>query len=411
MRFRLLVAGSLALNLFLLVVLLAGRQREEREAGAGAGAGSGAERNLMVSDVAEAIAEGAAKEGAPAEAKERDWGGLESLGFPELVAHLRKDGCPEESIRDIVAGRLDRYLAEERGDSSAGPDLEWWRADADERLRAFMDREADALRRERAKRLAELLGAEAQAEGALESEPFYGKTLVSMPAAKKRIIRGIERRYAEKIAAALAETAGAGEAAGRLAVARLREEERAALEAAFNAREFEAYQLRYSELAKAMRRELAMFNASSNEFVAIFKLREPIEREIALKFPGVDAGSASARKDLERKAADEIRRTLGDERFREYEFNLDPVYRSARDFAAKVGAEAEKAMSLYEIGGWARLERQRIEQDASLDELSRRAALAETRRRLDQFLQQILSPEARRRGRELEIDFLDSLPR
>ncbi len=409
MRFRLLFAGSLALNLFLLVVLLTGRQREEREAGAGEG--TGAERDLMVSDVAEALEVGTAKEGPSSETKGGDWGGLESLGFPELVAHLRERGCPEDSIRDIVAGRLDRYLAEERGDSAAGPDLEWWRADADERLRAFMDREQDALRRERVKGLAELLGAESQPQGGAAAVPFYGKTLVSMPAAKKRIIRGIERRYAEKIAAALVETAGAGKAAGRLAVARLREEERAALEAAFSAKEFEAYQLRYSELARAMRRELAMFNASSNEFVAIFRIREPIEREIALKFPGVDAGSASARKDLERKAADEIRRTLGDERFREYEFNLDPVYRSASDFAAKVGEEAGKAMSLYEIGGWARLERQRIEQDATLDDLSRRAAMTETRRRLDQFLQQILSPEARRRSRELEIDFLDSLPR
>lgn len=409
MRFRLLVTGSLALNFFLLVVLLSGRQRVEREVNTnnspvveGVPAEPGSAEGGAVSD---------AREAGETAAKVIPWGGPGSLGFPELVARLREAGYPEETVRDIVAGRLDRYLSEERGDAVSGLDLEWWKPDADERLRDFMDREADALRRERAKRLAELLGAGREPGASTELVPFYGKVLDSMPAAKKRIIRDIERRYAEKIAAAVSATAGAGEAAGRLAAARLREEERAALQAALSAREFEAYRLRYSELSRAMRRDLAMFNASSNEFVDIFRIREPIEREIALKYPGVDAGSASARKDLERKAADEIRRTLGDARYREYEFNLDPVYRGARDFATKVGEEEGKAMSLYEIGGWARLERQRIEQDASLDELSRRAAMEKTRRRLDEFLQQILSPEARRRSRELKIDFLDSLPR
>ena len=404
------------MNLFLLVALLSGRQRADRESSRSRSQSLEATRdeepgNTAVEGHVEVAQRSEGKDAG--EAGVISWKGLDSLGFPELVTRLREAGYPEETVRDIVIGRLDRYLERERMNSITVPDLEWWKPDADDRLRTIVKQESDILRREREKRLAGLLG-EDWSSGRTSMDgftPFYGKVLSAMPPGKAGIVRDIEKQFAEKIALVSRDDQAAGQSVVRVAIAQPREEKRKALEATLSGKEFQAYQLRFSDLARSMRRDLAKFNATSNEFVAIFDIREPVEREIELKHSGLDDGSARARKDLERRAADEIRRALGDARYQEYEFNRDPVYRSARDFVEKVGEAEDKAMSLYEIGGWARLERQRIEKDASLDDLSRRSALAETRRRLDQYLQQILSPDARRRSRELGVDFLDSLPR
>jgi len=418
MRLRLLVFGSLALNLFLLVVLVSGLSRSgspisdklSGKAGEGDPGGHLAPDNGIRGALSPAS--DTLRKDSPSAAIDA-LTGLEALGFPELVSRLRDAGVPEATVVDIVVGRLDREMKREWKASIDPPDLEWWKADVDERLGALVARDIQLFQRERRKRLNGLLGAgwDLDDAGWQGFEPLYGKVLTALPPEKAGKIRAIEGQFAKQMAALAFDGDAAARAVGEVVAARHREEKRKALEAVLNPREYEAYQLRFSELARSMRRDLANFNATSDEFAAIFKIREPVEREIDREHSGLDDGSVRARKDLRRRAADEIRRALGDERYQEYEFNLDPVFRSAREFAAKIGEAEDKAMSLYEIGGWAQLERRRIEGDASLDELSRRSALAETRRRLEQFLQQILSPDARRRSREMGVDFLDSLPR
>ncbi len=411
MRFRLLAAISLALNLFLIVVLFSGRQREDRleQDALGAAPASPAAREAEPA-VPGLETDGGALVGALAMGDVASWEALHSDDFKVFVAKLRKAGFPGSVSADIVVGEVERSMRAKAALADA-PDMEWWKPGADEVLARRADAASDALKADRDALLTDLLGADWEAA---RSESGLVPRVTALPGLgpeRARAVLAAEEEFETSLAKLRRESMAAGREADEAEVARLREAKRLALDRILNDRQLEGYQLRHSELAKSMRRELVDFNATSNEFLTIFRICEPVEREIALECSGGDEASAPKRKDLERKRDGELMQALGKDRFQEYRFNRDPLYRSARAFASKVGATGSAVLSLYEISGMGMAERNRIEQDEELDELARRAALMETRRKFDGYLQQILAGEAMKKYRASGLDFLDTLPR
>jgi hypothetical protein len=133
--------------------------------------------------------------------------------------------------------------------------------------------------------------------------------------------------------------------------------------------------LRYSENASRLRQELTGLNATPEEFRALFRAIDSIDREIQLRYAGDDAASQRARSALEQQRLAVIRNTLGTDRFEAYQTVRDPAYREALAVAQQAGGDENAALALYEINRATTDELNRIRTDPSLTEAQRQQQL------------------------------------
>ena len=409
MRARLFLWISLSLNIFLIVALVSDRQRQARQADS-----DGPPTSPPSAVAPEIPAEPPARASAAVEGAEfSSWKALHSDDFKAFVEKLREAGFPEESVRDIVVGEVGRSHRLKKLGSIVVPDLEWWKPEADEEFENLIEAQTGALREEREELLAQLLGENWDRGRGSDADikPLYGPELIGLSVSAARSVREIEAQFAERLRVYQQAREVNGEPVVEAELARMQEARRLALEELLDDAQMQAYLVRFSDRARRLRRELTHFNATSNEFVTIFQIRDPIEREIQLKHGGGDTESLQARKDLERKADAEIKAALGAERFQAYRYNLDPLYRNAMSFVETYGGAPNAALHLFEISHMGKAERERIENDLTKDEVARRAELERARSQLEENLKKVLGPEAYRKYRESGANFLDSLPR
>lgn len=410
MRSRLFLWISLSLNIFLIVVLLSGRQRLSRQSETTA---PSIDRRPVVAPMTGAVEDPPPAPATLDAARVSSWKALKTDDLKVFVQRLRDAAFPEETVRDIVFGEVDRSYRLKTIESIVLPDLDWWESGVDERFQELVEAPALALRTERDELLTQLLGENWDRSGSSDFniQPLYGPELSALEPRVAVAVREIERQFASRIGAYRRACQLGGEPIVDLEVGKMREARRTALAELLNERQVQAYLTRFSDRAREIRGELAHFNATSNEFLKIFQIRDRIEREIQLKHGAADTKSAARRRGLEAQGDAEIKAELGAVRYQAYQYNLDPLYRNALDFMETFGGNSAKALHLYELSHMSKAQRDQIEGDATKDELGRGKEMERTRTQVEGNLKQILGPEAYRKYRESGTDFLDSLPR
>lgn len=311
------------------------------------------------------------------------WSEVESPDYRTFIANLRRIGCPEKTIRDIVVADVNELYAERMAKELNLPEQKWWLPEPE--LEAFETamNQVRALETEKNQMLTQLLGPgweSSRNSAAANLVRFDGPVLNGLPAETKMAVHRIEQNQRRAIANALDPTERS----------RLQAELRAQLATVLTPPQLEEYLLRYSDTADRMREQLRGFGADADEFRRIFRARDPFDQRIAT-LAGDDPAIVARRAELERQRDEAIRQTLGNERASFYEMTQNPLFREAQEQAERGGAPPEKVLPLFEINRAVQEEMARIAGDRTLTEDQRRLALAAVQQQQQISVERVLN--------------------
>jgi hypothetical protein len=286
------------------------------------------------------------------------WSEVESSDYPTYIANLRGIGCPEQTIRDIIIADINALYTRKLATEVVTPEQQWWRSEPDPEVYREAIAKARALNEERRALLTRLLGPNWEA-GDLANLPrpsrpgvvLDGPVLGVLPADVKQTIQDISARAQERLQAYLQQQSLAGRSPDPLELAKLRQQTRDELARILTPQQLEEYLLRYSQNASNLRAELGQlkhFNASPNEFRAIFRATDALEQQLQLVPPGNDPGAAAQRNALLQQQDNAIKLALGPERYEQFALLRDPAYQDAF-VAAQQAGDPDAARVLYQI--------------------------------------------------------------
>jgi LysM repeat protein len=303
------------------------------------------------------------------------WRDIESPDYPAYIANLRDISCPEQTIRDIIIADVNALFSRRLATELVSADQQWWRSEPDSNVVAAASEKVRALEDERRVLLTKLLGPTWES-GDLANLPrpsrpgitLDGPVLGALPTDVKQSIQDISVRSEERLQAYLNEQRAAGKDPDPVEVARIREQTRDELRHVLTPPQLEEYLLRYSQTANNLRGDLGTlkyFNASPDEFRALFRAADNIDQRIALIADGSDPNTLQARKALVDQRENAIRIALGQKRYDEYVLLRDPLYRAAMAAAQQAGTP-EAVRTIYQINLAAAAEQAQLNSDPTL---------------------------------------------
>jgi hypothetical protein len=309
------------------------------------------------------------------------WSQIESEDYRQYIANLRAVGCPEQTIRDLIAADVSQlFAARARAVVSDSP-REYWRKPRPDDSTPEQHRQLRELEQEHRALLRELLGTSAGA-----NELQYLVMVLPDPNEAPYLFLPEDRR--EAVLSALRQS-GLLEKQHDLPNRRdgrsyaqvekeLQEEKDRLLASVLSPVEFTEYRLRNSPLAEGLRHELQYFNCTPEEFLRLLEARERGGNKVATGDP--NRGPATA----------QVRELLGEERAREFEKVTDYFYVFARGALERLGQPTELADDGWLICHDARKAAERLVQDRTLTVAERqrrvRELQAEAERRLNELL-------------------------
>jgi hypothetical protein len=308
-----------------------------------------------------------------------NWSEIESDDYPTFIANLRRIGCPEITIRDIIVADVNQLYAQRRAQEVVTAESEWWKSEPDLNATEAAVKKINDLEKEKADFLTKLLGPNwninfTQPSGpgtvALDG-PVLGKLSPDTKLKVEEIAANAARKQIEYVEAQRA----AGKPLEPAEMARIRAEHRAELAKVLAPDQLEEYLLRHSAEADQLREQLRGFNATPDEFRAIFRARDEIDNDIQLHYSGTDANSVRMRQELEQKRDAAVAAALGPDRSGLYQATADPVFREAQFTAQQSGAPPEKVLPLYQIQVLSNQERARINADTTMTPDQRATAI------------------------------------
>lgn len=271
----------------------------------------------------------------PAGAGERrafHWSEVESADYPVYIANLRRIGCPESTLRDIILADVNQLFAPRYAALGAqAPELAWWgRLDARQPLRAELAEALRGLDREKRALLVRLLGEEAVAAMNLpETRPAALRedaALAYLPEAKRGAVQEILRRYEAVRAWQQAQWKGLPSDERDAREKALREARQAELAALLTPEELREFQLRDSPTATALREDYGRANLTEAEFRRLYDLRREFEQR-----------NPEARRDDWKRLEQEFANALGPERYADVQRQNDSMWRALQDLAGPRG--------------------------------------------------------------------------
>jgi hypothetical protein len=330
------------------------------------------------------------------------WSEVESDDYAAYITNLRQIGCPETTIRDIIVADVTQLYAHRRAREVVTAPQQWWRSEPDRTVIQTALAQVRALEEERRALLTKLLGPNWESADyplpSLESITVLdGPVLGTLPPETKLALQRLEQQSLDRLKAYVEEQRSAGEPTDPAELARLRRQTREELAKVLTPEQLEEYLLRYSQNAVQLREQLRGFEASPEEFRALFRALDPIDQELQLQAGGTNAASVSRRQELEQQRNAAIRESLGRERYDDYQLNQNPLYRQARELANQSGVAPEQVAPLMLILGVTDKEEQRIRNDASLTAEEQTAQLQHTREAQQTSLRRLMGEEAYRR--------------
>ncbi len=327
-----------------------------------------------------------------------EWNDIESDNYPLFIKNLRDIGCPERTIRDIIVADVNELYERKKITDVVTPDQQWWKSEPDlNTLEAAGERQQE-LEKERRVLLTELLGPNWDADTLVPPLPIAGRSLDgpilgTLESGVKAELRQMETKHDQQLHDYLESRQKAKTEPDPAELARLRQALRDDLAKILTPPQLEEYQLRYSNTADTLRKDLRGFGATPDEFRAIFRARDQIDQEIALHLTGDDPAVARRRKELEDIREATLKQTLGPERYPLYQFTQNPLFRQAQLSAEKAGAPPEMVLPLFEVNQAIAREQERIRNAPNLSPAEQAAALFEVTASQEDSLRKLLGEE------------------
>ena len=298
------------------------------------------------------------------------WGTVESPDYREYIAKLRAIGCPEETIRDIIIADVNKLFASRVAALYPSPkDYKFWRvqdraARQEERDRGQKRRELD---KEKRALIKELLGVDYDVEMARwngrPDEEDYRHGFLSPE--KQELVNSLQTKYRD-MERALAADGGFRNPENRAKLTALRAQREAEMAQALGPQDYQEYQLRNSFTARNMRDSLTSFEPTEDEFRQIFEMRKQFDDQFGLTRGGGDEAMREQRQAAQAKLDEQLRATLGEQRYHDYVLAQDDRYRETYDWTQRNDVPASSAEALYDIRKTAEQARREIENNKTL---------------------------------------------
>ena len=186
----------------------------------------------------------------------------------------------------------------------------------------------------------------------------------------------INSRSQDRLQNYLERMRAAGKNADPVELAKLRDQTRKELASVLSPGQLKEYLLRYSQNAADLRnelRQLHFFNATPEEFRAIFRATDLLDQQIA-QFSTDDPNSVLQRKALTQQRDNALKIAIGADRFAQYQRLHDSAYRDAVAAAQQAGTP-EAADTIYQINAAAAQEQARLQSNTNMTDQQRLAEL------------------------------------
>lgn len=320
------------------------------------------------------------------------WEQVESPDYRQYIQNLRSIGCPDETIRDIILADVNKlYDSKRKQVRGASRKFEYWKAGNP--LTAMLG-DSDSLKQRRLLEEEKLkvlndLGIQPDAMNQLMAAAG-GNAMDAMfdflPESKRIEVTKVMTEQQTKMAENMKDGAPDPEA-----FMTMQKETEDALRATLTPEEFQDYQLRFSMTANMLRQQITGFDPSEEEFLKVFKIKEEFDRTYS-PFGSSNETEAEQRKRSEAQTQlnNQIRESLGPERYADYERAQDYSYQQLYQIAKKAELPPTVANEVYGMKRAAENQANQIRSDVSLTQAQRSAALAAIRTETERSMQQTL---------------------
>jgi hypothetical protein len=302
------------------------------------------------------------------------WDKFQDGSQAELVSRLRAQGFPRPIVAVIVGYEIDELQADQRSAILATrKPIEYWkysywtRSGLDEKGEHALDE----LDREKGKQLRALLGPDAPTDYTPE---LLKKMVGNISEEKAREIFSIQGEYSEEARRFRVACESVYFPEDRAKLKALDQACQIELAETLTPAELKDFQLHGSEPARNLRRQLAAFSPSDDEFEKVFTVQQAFDQKYGKD--DLTPEEKQKRKEAEGQLAADLQRALGPERFAEYEKKTDSVYRDTYEFVSLAQRDPKVTDDLISLRRdvTARAENTRV--DPSLNAAQREAQLS-----------------------------------
>jgi hypothetical protein len=329
-----------------------------------------------------------------------NWAGIESTNYVTYINNLRAFGCPEETIRDIILTDIAKAYARRKGQiqTQAGA-YRFWQTSETGTLGEVSDpkvaEQIAALDREQRGLVRELLEVDFDVEMAkYSSGENYEELAYGFLAPEKRDrVNDLQSKFDQLEQQIYERSKGFLLDADQEELRRLQKQREAELAQVLSSDELEEYQLRMSPTSSSLRAQLHGFNPSEEEFRKMFRLQKTFDDQFNSGFDLSDPNQAEVQAAAQERAQqalnEEMRKTIGSQRYAEYERAQDADFKAAKGFEERFGV-SNVASKLYDMKVQAEQQKLRLESDPNLTPEQRSQTLSAIARETERSVAQML---------------------
>lgn len=329
---------------------------------------------------------------------------LLSAQDPSGVQKLRDLGFSPKAIRALVRAQIDAQFRERELALTKRSSKEFWKRNYGFNQETYTARQG--LAREKEAALKKLLGADYASD---VSRPDI--RLANLSPAKAQRIQALEEDYSEMSMAIRGNGFGSVQfPEDKEKLAYLEKEKRAELVQLLSPDELFEYDLRTSNVASSLRRSMAAFEPTEQEFREIFKLTQANSTALGYGSNEYSAELRQARQKAQENVDQQIKALLGDARFQAYQQANDPDYRRFYQIASRLQLPREAAGQAQAIKISIEDQRTKIQRDPEFKDPAKRAsALQALSEKAEAELKPVLGAEGFEAYRQTSGSFLQRL--
>lgn len=332
------------------------------------------------------------------------WENIESDDFLTYMDNLRKIGCPEETIQDIIKADVEKLFKQRRRDFEASlPPIEYWKVGA--YGVGYTPEQLDGLKeiqKEKEQVLKTLLGSSYTASSSntmmevmTDPSAVYKRQLGFLDEGKRQaVVDAIMGMQEDMINAAAEDSSGA--MTQELVVKAMKARDEALSQILTPEEKFE-FDLRVSESASALKNQLNGMDLTEQEFRDMYALQKKIYSENEVDPYAMWSSNVSdnqKRSQAEQEFQTELKSILGEERHVEYQMSRDWQFQELNRVAQSNGADRSAAVEAYNIQNQAQEAMRNLNSQAGLTDDSRQQAVQQILDETNAALQQTLGDDA-----------------
>jgi hypothetical protein len=293
-------------------------------------------------------------------------------GTPESLRDLlRAAGLPDESVRMIVGSAIWKSYSERMKTLHPKPDASkpWWKDNNDwyGNMTAEQRAEMRRLQREAQEESIRVLGKDKNNEGWGYQDTRYS----FLPDEKRKNVQDIEQDYQDLIQEVQQDMNGFALPSDQEKIRFLMEEKKRDLAALLSPEELADYDLRMSRTAQQLRWKMTKFDATEDEYRKIFAAQKTLDDSQSLDAWGnLMDRSPDARKkrqEGEKQVAEQIKASLGAERYAEYVRSQNHEYQQLQTATRRLSLPADTANNVFNLRYEVATESKRIADNKDVD--------------------------------------------